>query len=395
MRFGSAGRSAVAAAAVVGSLAVAGVVTFIASASDPAPSKPLPDTNVVVSPANGTQEATLGSRIEVKADGGRLTAVEAQDSEGHKVAGQLAEGGGSWTAQTKVKPQTTYTVRAVAKSDQGKESSSASTFTTQRPEKVNKVTISPSNGQTVGTGMPISILFDNPVDEDKRAEIEKALKVNAKPQAVGAWGWVKDYSGKDRLDYRTRTYWPSGTHVSVKGALAGIDSGKGGWFIRDYDFSFTVGTDRKAVIDVLAHTLTMFEYGKSVGTVKGSAGSLKYPTRGGVHTVRGKSAAEVMDSSTIGFGDEWKLPSQWVTYLTASGTFLHSAPWNNTIGQENSSHGCFGMTTEDAKTVYDFLPIGATVEVKGTSSTEKTDVGNGLEVWQETWDQWQQRSALK
>lgn len=53
------------------------------------------------------------------------------------------------------------------------------------------------------------------------------------------------------------------------------------------------------------------------------------------------------------------------------------------------------MTTSDAKRAYDFLTIGSTVEVKNTSSTKKTDVGNGLEVWQESWDQWKQRSAVK
>ncbi|NJP80796.1 hypothetical protein HCK01_26470, partial [Streptomyces sp. AA8] len=45
--------------------------------------------------------------------------------------------------------------------------------------------------------------------------------------------------------------------------------------------------------------------------------------------------------------------------------------------------------------VYDFLPIGSTVEVKNTTSTKVTDPGNGLSVWQESWEQWQKRSALK
>ncbi len=243
--------------------------------------------------------------------------------------------------------------------------------------------------------MPVSILFDHPIAEDRRAEIEKALKVTSRPHVEGAWGWVKDYSGKDRIDWRPKEHWPAGTKVSVKGALAGIDSGSGGWFARDYDFSFTVGADHRAVIDVPSHTLTMYEDGKAVGTITGSAGSPQDPTRGGVHTVRSKNAAETMDSSTIGHGDEWMLDSKWVTHLTASGTFLHSAPWNKSLGVVNNSHGCFGMTTSDAKRVYDFLPVGSTVEVKGTSSTTKTDVGNGLEVWQETWPQWQQRSALK
>ncbi|MFI9202269.1 Ig-like domain-containing protein [Streptomyces sp. NPDC053048] len=355
------------------------------------------EARVTVTPGGG-KDVKLGSPISVKADGGRLTGVEVKDDKGQKVEGRLADDGASWTSDSKVGPRTTYTVRTTAKGGKdgkGKESSATTTFTTQQAPSVNKLTNAPSNGQTVGTGMPVSILFDHPIDKGKRAEIEKALTVTSEPKVEGAWGWVKDWSGQDRIDWRPRTYWPSGTKVSVKGNLSGIDSGEGGWFAKNYTFGFTIGADHKAVIDVPSHTLTMYENGKPVGDIKGSAGSPVDPTRGGIHTVRSKNADEVMDSSTIGHGNEWMLDSKWVTHLTASGTFLHSAPWNKSIGVENNSHGCFGMTTADAKKVYDFLQIGATVEVKNTTSTKQTDVGNGLEVWQETWEQWQKRTALK
>ncbi|MEU7137119.1 Ig-like domain-containing protein [Streptomyces sp. NPDC046261] len=355
------------------------------------------EAKVTVTPAAG-KEVALGAPISVKAEDGRLTAVEVKDDKGQKVGGQLAGDGSSWTSDTKVGPKTTYTVRTTAKggkNGKGKESSTSSTFTTQPAPKVNKLTNAPGNGETVGTGMPVSILFDHKIDKSKRAEVEKALKVTSEPKVEGAWGWVTDYSGQDRIDWRPKTFWPAGTKVSVKGDLTGIDTGEGGWFAKNYAWNFTIGPDRKAVIDVPAHKLTMYENGNAVGHIMGSAGSPQDPTRGGIHTVRGKNAAETMDSATIGYGNQWKLDSKWVTYLTASGTFLHSAPWNNSIGVENNSHGCFGMTTADAKKIYDFLPIGATVEVKGTSSTKKTDVGNGLEVWQETWEQWQKRTAVK
>ncbi|MEU9499918.1 Ig-like domain-containing protein [Streptomyces sp. NPDC048196] len=355
-----------------------------------------PPAKVTVTPAAGSKAAKLGSAISVRAAGGKLTSVDVKDDKGGTVEGRLSGDGTSWSSDGKVKPATTYTVRTRTTSDQGRKAAASSTFTTEKADRINKLTNTPGGGQTVGTGMPISILFDQPIAKDRRAEIEKALKVTTRPQVTGAWGWVKDYSGKDRIDWRPKDYWPSGTKVSVKGALSGINSGDaGGWFARDYNFGFSIGADHKAVIDVPAHRLTMYENGKSVGTITGSAGSPQDPTRGGVHTVRSKNAAETMDSATIGHGTEWMLDSQWVTHLTASGTFLHSAPWNKSLGVVNNSHGCFGMTTSDAKKVYDFLSIGSTVEVKGTSNPNRTDVGNGLEVWQESWQQWQQRSALK
>ncbi|MCX4634982.1 Ig-like domain-containing protein [Streptomyces platensis] len=354
-----------------------------------------PATKVTVTPAAGKTPAKLGSQISVRADGGKLTSVEVENDKGGKVAGELSGNGAAWKSDGKVMPDTMYTVRTKAKSDGGKESSATSKFTTEEAGKVNKLTNTPSGGQTVGTGMPVSVLFDNPIAKDRQAEIERALKVTTQPKVEGSWGWVKDYSGKDRIDWRPKDYWPSGTKVSVKGALSGLNSGDGGWFARDYNFGFTIGSDHKAVIDVPSHTLTMYENGKNVGSITGSAGSPQDPTRGGVHTVRSKNAAETMDSATIGHGSEWMLDSKWVTHLTASGTFLHSAPWNKQLGQVNNSHGCFGMSTSDAKRAYDFLTIGSTVEVKGTTNTNQTDVGNGLEVWQESWQQWQQRSALK
>ncbi|MET9296047.1 Ig-like domain-containing protein [Streptomyces sp. NPDC003077] len=354
-----------------------------------------PAAKVTVTPAGGTKAAALGSPISVKATDGTLTSVEVKDDKGGKVSGRLSGDGSSWTSDGKVAPQTTYTVETQAKSSGGKTSSNKSVFTTEQADKVNKLSNQPGNGQTVGTGMPISILFDDPVDKDHRAEVEKALKVTTQPRVEGAWGWVRDYSGKDRIDWRPKTFWPSGTKVSVKGGLSGINSGKGGWFARDYNFGFTIGPDHKAVIDVPSHLMTLYADGKPVGTIRGSAGSPQSPTRGGIHTVRSKNAAETMDSSTIGYGNQWMLDAKWVTHLTASGTFLHSAPWNNSIGVVNNSHGCFGMTTSDAKRAYDFLPIGSTVEVRNTTNREHTDVGNGLEVWQESWAEWQKRSALK
>ncbi|WP_405738718.1 Ig-like domain-containing protein [Streptomyces sp. NBC_01525] len=375
-------------------LFAAALVTSCGTGATASQAQEQPAAEVTVTPAAGAKSAPLGDPIAIRTEGGKITSVEAQDDKGAAVPGKLASGGTSWTSDGKVRPGTTYTLTTRTTSDGGRKATKKTVLTTAEADRVNKLTNSPGNGQTVGTGMPVSVLFDNPIDKGRRAGIEKALKVTTSPKVEGAWGWVTDYSGKDRIDWRPKTYWPAGTKVTVKGALTGVPSGAGGWFVRDYDFGFTIGADHKAVIDVPSHTLTMYENGSAVGTVKGSAGSPQAPTRGGVHTVRSKNADETMDSSTIGYGDQWMLDAKWVTHLTASGTFLHSAPWNNSIGAVNNSHGCFGMTTSDAKRVYDFLPVGSTVEVRGTSNTERTDVGNGLEVWQESWPQWQQRSAL-
>ncbi|MGW1870728.1 Ig-like domain-containing protein [Streptomyces mauvecolor] len=137
---------------------------------------------------------------------------------------------------------------------------------------------------------------------------------------------MKDHSGKDRIDWRPKDPWPAGTKVSVKGALDCLDAGNGGWFARDYDCSFTVGSAHRAVVDVPSHTLTMYDGDCQVGQVRGSAGSAQTPTRGGTHTVTSKIRAEAMDSQTIGFGDQWSLKAKWVVYRTASGRFSTPHP---------------------------------------------------------------------
>ncbi|MER5883372.1 Ig-like domain-containing protein [Streptomyces sp. NPDC001941] len=385
------------AAATAGTLLLAGCA---GAGGDPASQGHGPEgPQVTVTPAAGSGDAPLGAPVKAAVQGGTLLSVAVKDGDGAALPGHLTGGGTGWVSDRDVRPGTTYRVTSTATAGRGgggadgKKSFTAS-FTTRKAPRTNKLTNAPAGGSTVGTGMPVSILFDHPVDKARRAAVEKTLKVTTKPRVEGSWGWVKDYGGKDRIDWRPKDPWPAGTKVSVRGALGGLDSGAGGWFARDYDFDFTIGPDHKGVIDVPGHTLTLYDGDKKVDTLKGSAGSQETPTRGGVHTVRSKNASETMDSATIGYGNQWSLPSKWVTHLTASGTFLHSAPWNKQLGTANNSHGCFGMTEADAKTAYDFLLIGSTVEVKGSSSTEKTDVGNGLEDWQESWAQWKRRSAL-
>ncbi|MCL1897729.1 MAG: L,D-transpeptidase family protein, partial [Micrococcales bacterium] len=61
--------------------------------------------------------------------------------------------------------------------------------------------------------------------------------------------------------------------------------------------------------------------------------------------------------------DPYEAPTNWVSYFS-NGIAFHSAPWNepNNWGIE-VSHGCVNMHTWDAKSIYDFAPIGTMVEV--------------------------------
>ena len=73
--------------------------------------------------------------------------------------------------------------------------------------------------------------------------------------------------------------------------------------------------------------------------------------------------------------------------ITASGEFLHGAPWSMWAqGKRNVSHGCIGMSPENALWLFERSNIGDVVEVSGTSVPQ--NLGNGVTVWMNTWEDW-------
>jgi lipoprotein-anchoring transpeptidase ErfK/SrfK len=348
--------------------------------------------SVTFKPGDKAEDVKPGRPVSVSVDGGKLTGVKVADANGGAVEGELAGDGKSWTSTGRTAANATYSIEAGTKSEKGKKSVSKSKFSTIKASSVNKVTIVPGHGQKVGVGMPVSIRFDFPVT-DKKA-VEKELKVKTNNNTVGAWGWVKDHSGADRIDWRPKEYWKPGTKVSLDAKLSGVDSGGGRKFVRDYDTDFTVGDKRVAVVNVPSYKMTVTVNDGESKTVPISAGSAQYATWSGTHVVYSKNASETLDSRTVGLGDSYLMkdtPS--VVHMTFSGTFLHAAPWNGQIGAANTSHGCIGMNLNDAKWFFDNAQVGDLVKIEG--STERVvDTGNGYGDWNESWADWQKRSAV-
>ncbi|MFJ8738221.1 Ig-like domain-containing protein [Embleya sp. NPDC127516] len=373
-----------------------------AGKSEAAQGKPGSDGNeakdtparVSVDPIDGTQGVVPGKPITVTADSGTLASVRVVDAQNRAIEGAVGADGRTWTSTTRTIPGAAYTVTATTRGKKGAETSVTSKFGTLKADTVNKVTLRPANGGTFGVGQPVSIMFDHAVKD--KAEVERNLKVTTAPNVEGSWGWTKDQSGKDRVDWRPREFWPSGTKITLNANLAGVASGPGTYFTRDYESTFTVGTNRVVEVDIPKKRLTVIEDGTAVKTIKMSAGSNEFPTRGGTHVILNKNATETLDSTTVGLGDSYNLPDvPWVVHFTSSGTFFHSAAWNTAnIGVANTSHGCVGMTVPDAEWFYNRVQVGDPVVVKGSNNTEATEPGNGFGNWQLTYDQWKAKSAL-
>ncbi|MFK0252342.1 Ig-like domain-containing protein [Streptomyces sp. NPDC090445] len=337
-------------------------------------------------------QAKPGEPVKVSLAAGKFAQVKVSDGKGGELTGKIADDGRSWTSERNAAPGTDYKVEA-----QNTDSQSANAqFKTAAADKVNKVTIVPGKGGTVGVAQPVSLVFDNPVKN--KAEVEKRLKVTTSNNTEGSWGWVKDHAGNDRVDWRPKDYWKSGTDVKVEMNLNGVDSGPGGgYFVRDYDTNFKIGKDRRLQVDLDSKKMSVVEDGQTVKTIPVSAGTPggEKASWSGKMVLMSKEGTIRMDSRTVGLGDSYDKPVDYSMRVTWSGMYIHAAPWNSAhFGRSNASSGCVGMSNSDAKWLFDSSQVGDVVEVTGSGSKGKADLGNGYGEWNLSWDEWKAKSAL-
>jgi lipoprotein-anchoring transpeptidase ErfK/SrfK len=101
-------------------------------------------------------------------------------------------------------------------------------------------------------------------------------------------------------------------------------------------------------------------------------GRPKYPTPVGIYTVLAKERDVVMDSSSVGIPidapDGYLLTVDYAVRFTSRGLFVHSAPWAvNSLGLENVSHGCVGLSLEDAAWYFNTVNVGDPIIVQENS----------------------------
>ncbi|MER8046642.1 Ig-like domain-containing protein [Streptomyces sp. NPDC094032] len=340
----------------------------------------------------GTQAAPGKPVVVRAAEGQRLTQVTVTDSQGGKLTGEVAADGASWTSDRPAAPGTTYSVAAQV-ADGG---SATASFGTAAADKVNKLSLAPGKNTTVGIGQPLSIVFDHPVKN--KAEVERRLKVTTSNGTVGSWGWMQDWSGKDRVDWRPKEYWKSGTKVTLDAELNGVDSGAGGWFVRDYTTTFTIGRSQVVKVDLDNHRLRLLRDGQEVADMPMSAGTPggeKASWRGKT-VLMSKEGTINMRSETVGLGDAYDKMVDYSMRLTWSGMYAHAAPWNAAyFGNANKSSGCIGMSDANAKAVYDQVQVGDPFEITGSDAKGTQALNNGYGEWNLSWAEWQGKSALR
>ncbi|MFJ3756419.1 Ig-like domain-containing protein [Streptomyces sp. NPDC090080] len=346
---------------------------------------------VSISPKSGATDVDTSGALKVSAAKGRLTDVEVKDSKGQKVEGTIAADGAGWTPAGHLASSTKYTVHAVAKDSEGRESAEDATFTTLTPKNTFTGYFTPEDGSTVGVGMPFSIRFTRGITDP--AAVEKAITVKTEPAVDVEGHWF----GNDRLDFRPENYWKSGTKVSVTLNLDGVQGRDGVYGKQAKTVKFTIGRNQVSVVDAKKHTMKVMQDGKVVKTLAVTTGKPGYDTWNGQMVISEKLRVTRMNGETVGYGGEYDIKDvPDAMRLTTSGTFIHGNYWGgDAFGNYNASHGCVGLRDVrgggdrgvPAAWFFDHSIIGDVVTVKN-SHDETVSPDNGLNGWNMSWKQW-------
>lgn len=377
------------AAVLVGGLALTACAPAIELQTASAPDA---SQAVVVAAFLGQTEVDFRSELVLESQQGRLVDVAITDPSGALVGGKMANGMTEWHVPAgSLKMATKYGVATTAVDRYGNTVVGQSDFTTMTPTNVNDYSFSLRDGSTYGVGMPISIRFNKPVVD--KAAVEGRLKLTTSVPVEGSWSWV----GDSTVSYRPREYWPAGVAVSVAAPLRGIETEPDLFVLEDRSMNFQIGRSFIAIVDAATHQMTVRSDGNVVRTVPITTGKPGWETRSGIKVIMSKERHVIMDAATLGVDKEdpeyYRLDVDYALRVTNSGEFVHAAPWSvASQGIANVSHGCVGMSTSNASWFYDNARIGDVVQVTNTGRTQ--DRGNGITVWNESWESWTAGSAL-
>jgi lipoprotein-anchoring transpeptidase ErfK/SrfK len=227
-----------------------------------------------------------------------------------------------------------------------------------------------------------------------KSSIEKHMSVTSAPQQPGSWHWLSD----TEVHWRPKSYWQAGTDVSVDVDVNSIPAGAGIYGQESRHVDFQVGDAHVYKVNAQTDQMQVFQNGSLLRTIPITTGKPGFTTRSGTKVIIEKFDSKRMNSETVGIptdSDEgYDLDDvKWAMRLTYSGEFIHAAPWSvGSQGVENVSHGCTGMSTENAAWLYSLSRRGDVVEYTGTDRYMTLD--NGYGDWNASYDDYRSGSAL-
>jgi lipoprotein-anchoring transpeptidase ErfK/SrfK len=336
------------------------------------------------------RKAPVNQPIVVVAQDGSLATVQVKGPKGLMKGSYNAERN-TWTSKAKTLAfGAKYDVQATATNSAGAPTTIDQSFKTVNPKTLVQVSsVSVADDVTVGVGMPVRVTFDAPVKN--KAAVEEQLQVKTSTPVKGAWSWESDTV----VVFRPKKYWPANTTVEVFMPLKGVKMGPGAYGESNSDVSYRTGNAMVSIYDANKHTLTVKKNGKVVRTFPATSGKSGFETRSGVKVISEKLDFVVMDAATGGTpeGDPeyYRLDVNWAMRVTNSGEFVHAAPWSvGSQGYANVSHGCVGLSTDNAYWLYQNSRVGDIIDVRNTGRVQ--DLGNGITEWNVAWKDWLKNS---
>jgi lipoprotein-anchoring transpeptidase ErfK/SrfK len=351
---------------------------------------------VVLTPnvVNGATDVRVSTTVKVIAEDGKVSAATLKTADGAtEIPGTITDKG--WRAGSRLEPGTAYDLSVTGVGEDGEQITVASAFSTQALtlEQQTYPSVAPLEGETVGVGMPVIVTFDLPVKN--RELYEKYMTVTTDNGTTGSWTWFSD----TEAHYRPQEFWPANTKINVKLRLNSLPAGGGVFGQQDQDIDFQVGKKVITTVNVARHRLTYSVDDQVVRRIPVTTGDDTHRTREGIKIIMEKFSSIDMDAATTGVDSEdpgyYNIEDvRWAMRLTNSGEFLHAAPWSvGSQGRDNVSHGCTGMSTADAKWLYERSQRGDVV--KYVNSPRALEDRNGWTDWNVSWDTWTAGSALQ
>jgi lipoprotein-anchoring transpeptidase ErfK/SrfK len=228
----------------------------------------------------------------------------------------------------------------------------------------------PTRGEVVGVAHPVVVTFTAPVTDRRAAE--RAIDLKSAPAMTGKFEWL-DY---DVVQWVPDRFWPAHSTVALSVAGLSMEFATGPAVIgvasiSDHTFTVSVDGVEAGPPSILPAPHHRPHWGEP-GVFPASMGRPEYPTPVDTYTVLAKEHSVVMDSSSVGIPvdapDGYLLTVDKAVRITSRGLFVHSAPWAvNSLGFENVSHGCIGLSPEDAEWYYNTVNIGDPVIVQENS----------------------------
>ena len=328
-----------------------------------------------ITPANGSRGASPSAGITVTATKGKVTNVTVAAPGGGTVSGTLRDGGRVWHSTWTLGVAQRYTVTATGTDGSGQKITTTSSFRTLAPASTFSTEIYEGSGQTYGVGMPIMLIFSQPITN--RAAVERSLELTTSKPVIGSWYW----DGSEHLNFRPQNYWPANTTVSFDGHLDGVQGAAGVYGTADLTQTFNIGRSLIAVASTTTHKTQIYLNGKLLYDWPISTGRASLPTPDGTYvSVEKQNPVRMIGGGAPGSAGYYNELVNYAVRFTFSGDYYHSAPWSVVDqGTTNVSHGCVNLPPEDATIYYNMSIPGDPITVTASTAAGK---------WDDGWTEW-------